>query len=95
MLSPLLVGGRSSPIGRMVRGGGGTVHAYAQSVRIPSLLRNSLAKSVGLTRETTCNGSRPPPFYIDEGIRPTEPSTSDQIKSTYRFLPYALGVVLV
>jgi hypothetical protein len=62
VLGRLLVGRWFSPIGQMVRGGGETVHAYAESVRIMSLLRDSLAKSAGLTQKTTCNGSRPPHF---------------------------------
>jgi hypothetical protein len=39
----------------------------AESVRIPSFLRDLLAKSTRLTRELTCNGSRPP-LYIYEGL---------------------------
>jgi hypothetical protein len=61
-----------------------TVRACAESVRILSILRVLLVKSAGLTRETTFNGSTPP-LYIDEGIRPIEPPTIDQIKSTYYF----------
>jgi hypothetical protein len=34
-------------------------------------------------------------LYMDEGLRPIEPPTIDQIKSISRFLPYALGVTLV
>jgi hypothetical protein len=40
-----------------------TVRACAESVRVPSFLQDLLAKSAGLTREPTCNGSRPPPLY--------------------------------
>jgi hypothetical protein len=36
---------------------------HAESVRIPSFLRDLLTKSVGLTWKLTCNGSRPPPLY--------------------------------
>jgi hypothetical protein len=35
----------------------------AESVRVPSFSRDLLAKTVGLARETTCNGSRPSPLY--------------------------------
>jgi hypothetical protein len=62
-----------------------TVRACAESVRVPSFLRDLLAKPAGLTRKPTCNGSRPPLLYIDEGLWPIEPPTIDQIKSTYRF----------
>jgi hypothetical protein len=37
----------------------GDFHARAESVRIPSFLRDLLAKSAVLTREKACNGSRP------------------------------------
>jgi hypothetical protein len=40
-----------------------TVRACAESVRVPSFLRDLLAKTAGLAREMTCNGSRPPPLY--------------------------------
>jgi hypothetical protein len=40
-----------------------TVRARAESVRLSSFLRDLLAKSAELTRETVCNGSRPP-LYI-------------------------------
>jgi hypothetical protein len=43
-----------------------------ESVRVPSFSRDLLAKTVGLARETTCSGSRPP-LYIDEGLRLIEP----------------------
>jgi hypothetical protein len=43
-----------------------------QAVRVPVFLRDLLAKSAGLTRESTCNGSRPT-LYIDEGLQPIEP----------------------
>jgi hypothetical protein len=61
-----------------------TVRACAESVRVPDILQDSLAKHGGLTREPTCNGSRPP-IYIDEGLRLIEPSIIDPIKYTYRF----------
>jgi hypothetical protein len=48
-----------------------TVHACAESVRVPSFSLDLLAKTAGLARKTTCSGSRPP-FYIDEGLRPIE-----------------------
>jgi hypothetical protein len=52
-----------------------------------------LAKPVGLARNPTCNGFRPP-IYIDERLRPIEPhNRSNQLY--FSFLPYALGVVLV
>jgi hypothetical protein len=40
-----------------------TVRARAESVRVPSFSRDLLPKTVGLTRETVENGSRPPPLY--------------------------------
>jgi hypothetical protein len=40
-----------------------TVRACAELVRVPSFLRDLLAKAAGLTRQTTCNGSRPPLLY--------------------------------
>jgi hypothetical protein len=61
-----------------------TVHACAESVRVPDFLRDLLAKPARLTREPTCNGSRPP-LYIDEGLRSIEAPTIDPIKSTYCF----------
>jgi hypothetical protein len=39
-----------------------TVHACAESIRVLTFLRDLLAKSARLTRELTCNGSRPPPL---------------------------------
>jgi hypothetical protein len=48
-----------------------TVRAYTESVKVLDFLRDLLVKHVGLTREPTCNGSRPP-IYIDEGLRPIE-----------------------
>jgi hypothetical protein len=69
------------------------VRACAELVRVPSFLRDLLAKFAGLTREPTCNGSRPP-LYIDEGLRPIEPPQS--IKSNLLIVfPYTLGVALV
>jgi hypothetical protein len=38
-----------------------TVRACTESVRVPSFLRDLLAKTAGLARETTCSGSRPSP----------------------------------
>jgi hypothetical protein len=61
-----------------------TVRALVESIRVSSFSRDLLAKTVGLAWETTCNRSRPP-FYIDKGLRPIEPPTIDQIKSTSRF----------
>jgi len=61
-----------------------TVHARAESVRVPSFSRDLLPKTAGLTRETVGNGSRPP-LYIDEGLRPIEPPSIEQIKSISRF----------
>jgi hypothetical protein len=78
--------GRSAVVAR-------TVRACVDSVRVLSFSRDLLAKTVGLARETTCSGFRPP-LYIDERLRPIEPPTIDQIKSISRFT-YALGVVLV
>jgi hypothetical protein len=48
--------GRSTVVAR-------TVRACVESVRFPSFSRDSLAKTAGLARETTCSGSRPPPLY--------------------------------
>jgi hypothetical protein len=61
-----------------------TVHACAKSVSVSNFLQDLLGKSAGLTREPTCNRSRPP-LYIDEGLRPIEPHTFDLMNSTYRF----------
>jgi hypothetical protein len=61
-----------------------TVRARAESVRVPSFSRDLLPKTAGLTWETVENGSRPP-LYIDEGLRPIEPPTIEQIKSITRF----------
>jgi hypothetical protein len=61
-----------------------TVRARAESVRVPSFSRDLLPKTAGLTRETVGNGSRPP-LYIDEGLRPIEPPSIEQIKSISRF----------
>jgi hypothetical protein len=69
--------GRSAVVARMVR-------ACAESVRVPSFSLYLLAKTAGLAQKTTCNVSRPP-LYIDEGLRPIEPRTIDQIKSTSCF----------
>ena len=73
--------------------GGRTVRACAETVRVPSFSRDLLPKTVGLTRKSVRSGSRPP-LYIDEGLRPIESPTIDQIKSISRFT-YTLGVVLV
>jgi hypothetical protein len=43
-----------------------TVRACAESVRVPSFSRDLLPKTVGLARETTCNGSSHVK-YIAEG----------------------------
>jgi hypothetical protein len=40
-----------------------TVRACAESVRVPSFSRDLLPKTVGLTRKTVGNGSRPPLLY--------------------------------
>jgi hypothetical protein len=40
-----------------------TVRACVESVKVPNLLRDLLAKPARLTREPICNGSRPPPLY--------------------------------
>jgi hypothetical protein len=82
--------GRSAVVARMVR-------TCAESVRVPSFLRDLLAKTAGLSRETTCNRSRPPP-YIDEGLWTIEPPQS--IKSnlfigfTFSFFQF-LGVGVI
>jgi hypothetical protein len=41
-----------------------TVHTRAEQVRVPSFLRDLLAKSVELAREPAYNRFRPPPLYI-------------------------------
>jgi hypothetical protein len=61
-----------------------TVRACAESVGVPSFSRDLLPKTAGLTRKTVGNGSRPP-LYIDEGLRPIEPPTIDQIQFITRF----------
>jgi hypothetical protein len=48
--------GWSTMVVRMVR-------ACAESVRVPSFSCDLLAKTAGLAREMTCNGSRPSPLY--------------------------------
>jgi hypothetical protein len=40
-----------------------TVHACAESVRVPSFSRDLLPKTAGLTRKSVGSGSRPPPLY--------------------------------
>jgi hypothetical protein len=40
-----------------------TIHSCAELVRVSDFLRDFLAKHVGLTRELTYNGSRPPTLY--------------------------------
>jgi hypothetical protein len=67
-----------------------TVRACVESVRVPDLLQDLLAKPTKLTRELTCNGSRPP-LYIDEGLTADSTLIIDSIKSTYQFLPYLRG----
>jgi hypothetical protein len=61
-----------------------TVRACAESVRVPSFSRDLLPKTAGLTRKTVGSRSRPS-LYIDEGLRPIEPPTIDQINSITRF----------
>jgi hypothetical protein len=39
------------------------VRACIESIRHPNFLQDLLAKPAGLTRESTCNRSRPPPLY--------------------------------
>jgi hypothetical protein len=60
-----------------------TVHTCAESVKVPNSLRDLLAKSAGLTREPTCNVSRPPPFIQMKGHGRLNPII-DPIKSTYQ-----------
>jgi hypothetical protein len=48
-------GGQSAVVAR-------TVRACAESVKVPDFLLDLLAKFAGLTREPTCNESRPPPL---------------------------------
>jgi hypothetical protein len=60
-----------------------TVHACAESVRVPIFLQELLAKLARLTREPTCNGSRPPPLYRRATADCTP--TIDTINSTYHF----------
>jgi hypothetical protein len=40
------------------------VHAHVESVRVSSLLRDLLAKTVELAQETDCNGPDLPSLYI-------------------------------
>jgi hypothetical protein len=55
-----------------------TVRAHAELVMIPSFLRDLLAKSARLTRESVCNGSTDLSLYIYEGLRPIGKPTIDQ-----------------
>jgi hypothetical protein len=71
-----------------------TISACAESVRVPSFSRDLLPKTVGLTRKSVRSRSRPP-LYINEGLRPIEPTNNRSNPVYYSFLPYALGVVLV
>jgi hypothetical protein len=44
-----------------------TVRARAELVRVPSFLRDLLAKTTDLVWDTDCNGSRPPLYiYIED-----------------------------
>jgi hypothetical protein len=54
-----------------------TDHAHVESVRVPSFLRDLLAKTTELARETDCNGSRPP-LYIYGGLQPIKQQQSNQ-----------------
>jgi hypothetical protein len=69
--------GLSVVVARMVR-------ACAESVRVPSFSRDLLPKTAGLTWKSVGSGSRPP-LYIDEGLRPIEPPTIDEIQFITRF----------
>jgi hypothetical protein len=71
-----------------------TVRACAETVSVPSFLRDLLPKTAGLTREIVWSGSRPP-LYIDEGLRSIKPPNNRSNQVYFSFLPYALGVVLV
>jgi hypothetical protein len=62
-----------------------------ESVWVPDLLQDLLAKPTKLTRELTCNGSRPS-LYIDEGLTADSTLIIDSIKSTYQF--YLICIVL-
>jgi hypothetical protein len=73
-----------------------TVRVCAESFRVPNFLQDLLAKPARLTREPTCNGSRPPlPFYIDEGLRPIDPHTQSIQSTLLIIFTFALGVTLV
>jgi hypothetical protein len=50
-----------------------TVSACVESIRVPDFLRHLLAKSEGLTREPTCNGSKPPAFIEMKGYDRLKP----------------------
>jgi hypothetical protein len=65
------------------------VCACVESVTVLDFLRDLLAKPVGLTQESTCNGFRPPP-YIDEGLQPIEPPQSIQSNLLINFTLFAL-----
>ena len=60
-----------------------TVHACAESVRVPSFSRDLLPKTAGLTRKSVGSGSRPP-LYIDEGLRPIKPPSIESIQLLFR-----------
>jgi hypothetical protein len=66
-----------------------TVCASTKSVRVPNFLQELLAKFVGLTWESTYNGSKNP-LYIDEGVRPIDPSQSIQSNIIIIFTLFAL-----
>jgi hypothetical protein len=74
--------GRSTLVAR-------TVRVCAESVSVPSFSRDLLAKTTGLARGTTCNGSRPS-LYIDEGLRQIK-TPKQSIKSRL-FLVFTLCI---
>jgi hypothetical protein len=72
-----------------------TVHAHAESVWIPSFLRDLLAKSAGLTRENACNGSGPHIYTHTHTWRATPDwNTNNRTNNQYTSisLTFALGV---
>jgi hypothetical protein len=71
-----------------------TVHACAETVRVPSFSRDLLPKTARLTRKQF-EADPDLPLYIDEGLRPIEPPNNRSNQVYFSFLPYALGVVLV
>jgi hypothetical protein len=66
-----------------------TVHACAESVRVPSFSRDLLPRTAGLTRKQF-EADPDLPLYIDEGLQPIEPP-QQSIKSSL-FLVFTLFI---